>query len=114
MTDPLEQQTPASQDGGKGWTAGPWLTQNEFNGEWSVWTRQPHTGTICLVRDEDVNGVFPAPANARLIAAAPDFADAALLVKMGATDLPDDMVAISGAAYRLTLHALRLAQTGAR
>jgi hypothetical protein len=42
-------------------TPGPWLTQDERDGNWAVWTRQPHTGTLALAFDE-------------LIALAPDLA----------------------------------------
>jgi len=53
-------------------TPGPWLVgRGDTKGEFSVWTRQPHTGTLATVHDEDINGQFPAEANARLIAAAP-------------------------------------------
>ncbi len=59
-----------------GFTPGPWLTQNERDGEWSVWTRQPHIGTLASVHREDINGKFPSSANARLIAAAPEMYEA--------------------------------------
>ena len=52
-------------------TPGPWLVQDERDGDWAVWTRQPHTGTLAVVRGEDINGAYPAAANATLIAAAP-------------------------------------------
>jgi hypothetical protein len=55
-------------------TPGPWLTQDERDGNWAVWTRQPHTGTLALAFDEDMNGVFPSQSNAELIALAPDLA----------------------------------------
>ncbi|PWC69126.1 hypothetical protein TSH7_01390 [Azospirillum sp. TSH7] len=53
-------------------TPGPWLVQHEGNGELVVWTRQPHTGALATVHSEDINGEYPAEANARLIASAPD------------------------------------------
>lgn len=53
-------------------TPGPWLTEREQGGGWAVWTRQPHTGTLATIHEEDINGCFPADANARIIAAAPD------------------------------------------
>lgn len=53
-------------------TPGPWLVENEGDGTWTVWTRQPHIGSLAHVQDEDINGLFPAEANARLMAAAPD------------------------------------------
>lgn len=53
-------------------TPGPWLLQAEHDGEWSVWARQPHTGTLATFYCEDINGLFPAENNARLCAAAPD------------------------------------------
>ena len=53
-------------------TPGPWLVQAERSGTFTVWTRQPYTGSLATVIDEDINGPYPAKANARLIAAAPD------------------------------------------
>lgn len=55
-------------------TPGPWLWQHSGDGDgnYVVWTRQPHTGELATVNCEDINGEFPAKANARLIAAAPE------------------------------------------
>lgn len=59
-----------------GHTPGPWLVQQEGDGTWTVWTRQPHIGELAFVQDEDINGSFPAEANARAMAAAPDMLEA--------------------------------------
>ena len=54
-------------------TPGPWLVDRiQGEGEYTVWTRQPHTGSLATVHDRDINGKYPANANARLISAAPD------------------------------------------
>lgn len=50
-------------------TPGPWLTQDERDGMYAVWTRQPHIGTLALCQYEDINGEFPAKDNAALIVA---------------------------------------------
>jgi hypothetical protein len=55
-----------------GHTPGPWLVQDERDGAVTVWVRQPHTGTLATFHDEDLNGPYPANANAQLAAAAPD------------------------------------------
>lgn len=55
-----------------GHTSGPWLIQDDGHGEWSVWTRQPHTGKLADIRSEDINGEYPAKANALLMRAALD------------------------------------------
>lgn len=60
------------------YTPGPWLVQAERDGTFTVWTRQPYTGSLATVIDEDINGPYPAKANARLIAAAPELLDALL------------------------------------
>lgn len=53
-------------------TPGPWLWQRGEDGLYVVWTRQPHTGELATVNPSDINGRYPAKANARLISAAPD------------------------------------------
>lgn len=62
-------------------TPGPWLTQKEPDGEWSVWTRQPHTGTLATIHPEDMNGKYPAEANAILMACAPALLNALILTE---------------------------------
>lgn len=69
--------TKSENDGRQGHTPGPWLSEkNRTSGEYAIWTRQPHIGTLAMVLTEDVNGEFPAEANAHLIAAAPELLDA--------------------------------------
>lgn len=58
------------------YTPGPWLFEDNRDGTFSVWTRQPHIGTLVTVHDEDMNGAYPVEANAKLIAAAPDLFEA--------------------------------------
>ena len=54
-------------------TPGPWLWEaNHDDPSYTVWTRQPHTGELASVYGSDVNGKYPAKANAILMAAAPD------------------------------------------
>jgi len=53
-------------------TPGPWLIEDERDGTFSVWTRQPHTGTLATVHEEDINGAYPAKANAQLMSVAPE------------------------------------------
>jgi hypothetical protein len=66
-----------AEPSGPKWTPGPWLYEyDRADEQWAIWTRQPHTGCIAAVFPEDVNGDFPAEANARLIAAAPDLYEA--------------------------------------
>lgn len=58
-------------------TPGPWLWEfDRDGGGYVVWTRQPHTGELATVHQEDINGPYPAKANARLIAAAPALLEA--------------------------------------
>ena len=71
-----DSDTPMREDGARAWTPGPWLVQFEQGGGYAVWTRQPHIGTLATIHEEDINGEFPAKANARLIAAAPDLYEA--------------------------------------
>lgn len=58
-------------------TPGPWLWEKDHDtGGYVVWTRQPHTGELATVNPDDINGKWPAKANAHLIAAAPDLLEA--------------------------------------
>jgi hypothetical protein len=53
-------------------TPGPWLVERNADGDYSVWTRQPHVGGLATIHVEDINGNYPAEENAQLMAAAPD------------------------------------------
>tara|TARA_R110000868_G_scaffold263743_2_gene522389 strand:- start:2007 stop:2321 length:315 start_codon:yes stop_codon:yes gene_type:complete len=86
-------------------TPGPWLVQAERNGTFTVWTRQPYTGSLATVIDEDINGPYPAKANARLIAAAPDMLEA--LRRM--VEIDDDEVVMDTASVKERLSAARAA-----
>ncbi len=67
MTNKLDKLLAAAEAA----TPGPWLSQREQgSGEYTVWTRQPHTGTLASIHAEDINGNFPAEANAAFIALA--------------------------------------------
>jgi hypothetical protein len=60
-------------------TPGPWIWESDRGtGGYVVWTRQPHTGELAHVLPEDINGEWPAKANALLMAAAPDLLEALL------------------------------------
>jgi hypothetical protein len=50
-------------------TPGPWLLQDEESGNVSIWERDTNIGTLATVFPDDINGEYPARANADLIAA---------------------------------------------
>lgn len=80
-------------------TPGPHLVEREPDGDYTVWTRQPHTGILATVRAEDINGEYPAEANANLFGAATELYDAVA----AAEDYLGSLPAGDDAAYSLFL-----------
>lgn len=96
----------------QGHTRGPWEVRFARNGyPYSIEAPNGNRGPGGITSVTRWGAIsFPSSqeglANARLIAAAPDLLEAADHIDRTATDIADDMVMISGSAYRLMRAAI--------